>query len=200
MNNFGDFCEYLNNESDRKMFLNEIDAYKTYYDSYSNYLVSKKYNINDIKTYRMNSVIDCFITINNLGNNYREELRSYYLTHVKDTFDKRFNPPRSLFFDEEKLQRQELLQQQYYDETDDIKQHYLYLQNKSAYFADLLDRCNQSLDEQVNNEYEYSDEYTSDVSSEINDYNDDDMYDEYDYDESYENYENEEYYSDYDSY
>lgn len=189
-----DFCEYFNNNHQNNTS-SDLDAYKTYYDSYSNYLVAKKYNNNDIKTYRMNTLIDCFISMNNLDNNLREDLRKYYMMNIKDNFNRILDPPKCQLFEDEKQSRLEMLQQQYEDETDDVKQHYKGLQDKYRYYSDLLERINHPQDEQFPYDDEYSDGYTTETFSDNYEEEYDDYYDEYEYYED--DYDNDEYNSDY---
>ena len=76
-NDTGEKWNIYNN--DKNNFQDYEDAYKDYYDAYCTYLVSRKYNIDVIKTYRKNAIVDFYITQNNLDNSLRKELDNYYI-------------------------------------------------------------------------------------------------------------------------
>jgi hypothetical protein len=99
------------------------DALKDYYDAYCSYLVSRKYNTETIKTYRKNAIIDFYMTEKKLDNSFRNELDAYYIQNIKDTFNKKLNPPVCFFHEvrmEEAREKREI-------ETDDVAQHYINL-------------------------------------------------------------------------
>ena len=102
------------------------DALKDYYDAYCTYLVSRKYNTETIKTYRKNAIIDFYMTEKKLDNSFRNVLDAYYIQNIKDTFNKKLNPPVCFFHEvrmEEVRQKREI-------ETDDVAQHYINLKKK----------------------------------------------------------------------
>jgi hypothetical protein len=202
MNNFVDFCSYFNNDNNESTRFYDIAAFKNYYNAYSNYLVARKYNLEDIKKYRMNSVIDYFMQINMLSDTYRDELRLYYLKHINDDYNRTLNPPRCPFYLEEKLKREQAQQEEYENETDEVKQHYRELDAKSTYLVRLnyklthadegndivCDTCDEYCDwtstsSEANDYYdEYCDDYDNDN---IDIYDNCDNYDDDDYDDDY---------------
>ena len=102
------------------------DALKDYYDAYCSYLVSRKYNTETIKTYRKNAIIDFYMTEKKLDNSFRKVLDAYYIQNIKDTFNKKLNPPVCFFHEvrmEEAREKREI-------ETDDVAQHYINLKKK----------------------------------------------------------------------
>lgn len=201
MNNFVDFCSYFNNDNNVSTRFTDMSAFKNYYNAYSNYLVARKYNLEDIKRYRMNSVIDCFIQINMLSDTYRDELRKYYLRYIKDDFNRILDPPRCPFYLEEKQQKEEALQQQYENETDEVKQHYNELDAKYKYLAHLnyvLNHPDEHEDTIADNYLDYCD-YTSTSSEACDNYYDEYSHDEYEFYDAYDNdnYDEEDYDDDY---
>jgi len=102
------------------------DALKDYYDAYCTYLVSRKYDTETIKTYRKNAIIDFYMTEKKLDNSFRNVLDAYYIQNIKDTFNKKLNPPVCFFHEvrmEEAREKREI-------ETDDVAQHYINLKKK----------------------------------------------------------------------
>lgn len=199
MNNFADFCDYFNNKNNQNHVFQDAQAYKTYYDAYSSYLVARKYNLEDVKTYRMNSLIDYFMELNKLNQNYREDLRKYYLTYIKDNFNTVLNAPRCPFYEAERLQREEEQQAQYEDDTDEVRQHYKDLEAKYKCIVDMVYKINHPDEEQYDDEYyAYSDR--SSTTSDTIDFDEYDYYEDYEYDDNYDNYEQDDYISDDDYY
>ena len=126
-NDTGEKWNIYNN--DKNNFQDYEDAYKDYYDAYCTYLVSRKYNIDVIKTYRKNAIVDFYITQNNLDNSLRKELDNYYIENIKDTFNKKLNPP-PCFFHEVRMEKKYEEEHEKRDiETDDVAQHYINLKN-----------------------------------------------------------------------
>jgi hypothetical protein len=195
MNNFMDFCGYFNNQNNNKSEFNEIAAYKNMYNAYSSYLVARKYNLEDIRKYRMNSLIDYFIQINKLPDNSREEFRKYYLAYIKDDFNVTLNPPRCPFYEEEKAKREEAERQRIEDENDDIKEHYRQLDCRYKFFAELVHRLNNPQLYEYNENDEnllYDDDLSTSDSNESYE-----EYSSYEYDDDqYDGYDNEDYMSD----
>jgi membrane-associated HD superfamily phosphohydrolase len=155
------------------------DALKDYYDAYCSYLVSRKYNTETIKTYRKNAIIDFYMTEKKLDNSFRNELDAYYIQNIKDTFNKKLNPPVCFFHEvrmEEAREKREI-------ETDDVAQHYINL--KKMYEAVYEEMTKGT----VNNHHTMNDNVLSDcddVESNFNNNNDKynynhnpDYYDEY---------------------
>jgi len=159
------------------------DALKDYYDAYCSYLVSRKFNMDTIKTYRKNAIIDFYITQNNIDTSLRSVLDKYYIANVRDTFNKKLNPPPCFFHEVRMAKKQEANQEKRDVETDDVAQHYINLKNmyKTVY-------------EEINNVHNLND--NNNIQS---DYNDDlesnnDKY--FDYDEEYYNIYDSDYYTD----
>ena len=187
MNNFVDFCDYFNNDNNQSHLFADIAAFKDYYNAYSNYLVARKYNLEDIKRFRMNSVIDYFMQINMLNDTYRDELRKYYVNHINDAYNRTLNPPKCPFYLAEKLTKEQTRLQQFEDETDEVKQHYKELDAKSKYLVELNYKLNHPEENDDNMTDNYNEEYEySSTSSETNEYYED-SYDEYDNNDVYDN-------------
>jgi hypothetical protein len=144
--NFADFAVFVDmyNDTGEKWDIctdennnhtNNDDALKDYYDAYCSYLVSRKYNIDTIKIYRKNAIIDFYITQNNIDNSLRNILDNYYIANVRDTFNKKLNPPPCFFHQARMEQKNEEEREKREIETDDVAQHYINLKNmyKTAY-------------------------------------------------------------------
>jgi hypothetical protein len=133
MADFADFADFavfadLYNDTGEKWEADgdTDDALKDYYDAYCSYLVSRKYNTETIKTYRKNAIIDFYMTEKKLDNSFRNVLDAYYIQNIKDTFNKKLNPPVCFFHEvrmEEAREKREI-------ETDDVAQHYINLKKK----------------------------------------------------------------------
>lgn len=199
MNNFIDLCSYFNNENNNSSRFDELAAFKNYYNAYSSYLVSRKYNLEDIKRFRMNSVIDYFIQINMLNDTARDELRKYYLEHIHDNFNRSLDPPKCPFYLAEKAAEEQRKYDEYDNETDEVKQHYRELDARCKYFAELNYKLTHPEDDDNKSDTseEYHD-YTS-TSSEACDFYEEYSYDDYDNNDAYDNdnYEDEDYDDDY---
>ena len=144
--NFADFAVFADMYNDtgekwaiynkeKNNFQDYEDALKDYYDGYCTYLVSRKYDTDVIKTYRKNAIIDFYITQNNLDNSLRKELDNYYLENIKDTFNKKLNPPPCFFHEARMEKKQDEEREKREIEMDDVEQHYINLKNmyKSLY-------------------------------------------------------------------
>jgi hypothetical protein len=144
--NFADFAVFADMYNDtgekwaiynkeKNNFQDYEDALKDYYDGYCTYLVSRKYDTDVIKTYRKNAIIDFYITQNNLDNSLRKELDNYYLENIKDTFNKKLNPPPCFFHEARMEKKQNEEREKREIEMDDVAQHYINLKNmyKSLY-------------------------------------------------------------------
>lgn len=178
MDAFTTFCNFINNNEECD---DDTAAFKTYFDAYSNYLVSKKYQMNDIKRYRMNSIIDYFIQHKKPDIN-KQELYNHYHKHVKDNFNMTLNPPKNLLYEQEKQEYEDKKMEEFINDTDDVQQHYRDYLNRCQYLAQVGLYCS---NKQEDNDIEYlsdSDEsYYSDNYSSYDDYEYDDVYDNYDY-------------------
>jgi len=164
------------------------DALKDYYDAYCSYLVSRKYNIADIKKYRKNTIIDFYIMQNKLDNSLRNDLDYYYSNNIIDTFNKKLDPPPCFFHQARMSQKCQEEQEKRELETDDVAQHYINLKNmyKSVYEGMTTSSAN------VNNQ-----NYNNQSECEDNESNYDKYREYYDNDEYYNIYDSD-YYSEYD--
>jgi hypothetical protein len=163
------------------------DALKDYYDAYCTYLVSRKYNADTIKTYRKNAIIDFYITQNNIDTSLRSELDKYYTANIKDTFNKKLNPPSCFFHEarmakkhEEEFEKREI-------ETDDVAQHYISLKNMYKTVYDEMNNQN-NVQNNFNDNYNIQSDYNDELESNNDKY--------FDYYEEYYNIYDSDYYSD----
>jgi hypothetical protein len=163
------------------------DALKDYYDAYCSYLVSRKYNADTIKTYRKNAIIDFYITQNNIDTSLRSELDKYYIANVKDTFNKKLNPPPCFFHEVRMAKKQEEYIEKRDIETDDVAQHYINLKNMyKTVYAEINNQNN--VQNNLNDNNNIQSDYNDDLESNNDKY--------FDYDEEYYNIYDSEYYSD----
>lgn len=190
-NDTGEKWSIYNDEKNN--FQDYEDALKDYYDGYCTYLVSRKYDTDVIKTYRKNAIIDFYITQNNLDNSLRKELDNYYIKNIKDTFNKKLNPPTCFFHEARMEKKQDEEREKKEIETDDVAQHYINLKNM---YKTVYDEMNNLTTHQTNN-IMLNDNNLSECDETESNY---DRYGDY-YDEYYniydsDNYSEYEYYSD----
>ena len=135
------------------------DALKDYYDAYCTYLVSRKYDTNTIKTYRKNAIVDFYITQNNFDNTLRKELDTYYIENIKDTFNKKLEPPPCFFHEVRMEKKSEEAREKWELETDDVAQHYINLKNmfKTVYEEMNNTTTNNTLNDNITLQSEYED-------------------------------------------
>jgi len=196
--NFADFSVFADMYNDtgekwniynveKNNFQDYDDALKDYYDAYCTYLVTRKYDIDTIKKYRKNAIVDFYITQNNIDNSLRKELDNYYIDHIKDVFNKKLNPPPCFFHQSRMEQKNEQDREKKEIDTDDVAQHYINLKNmyKTVYDEmnnttnhnnindnNILSECDDT--ESNHDKYgDYCDEYCN--------MNESDYYSEYDY-------------------
>jgi hypothetical protein len=169
------------------------DALKDYYDAYCTYLVSRKYNIDTIKTYRKNAIIDFYITQNNIDTSLRSALDNYYIANVCDTFNKKLNPPPCFFHEVRMAQKNEEYIKKRDIETDDVEQHYINLRNMYKTVYEEMNNLN-NVHNNLNDNNIIQSDYNEDLESNYDKYNeyDDEYYNIYDSDY----YTDNEYYSD----
>lgn len=175
------------------------DSLKDYYDAYSTYLVSRKYNGDTIKTFRKNAIIDFYITQNNIDNSLRNVLDKYYIANIIDKFNKQLNPPPCFFHEVRMAKKYEEEKEKRDIETDDVAQHYINLKNMYKYVHEEMSNIansnnnlndnniqtdyNDELESNNDKYYDYYDEYYDDYDSEYytdNDYYSDNYSDDYD--------------------
>ena len=173
---YNDTGEKWNIHSDTKDAIQDCDdALKDYYDAYCTYLVSRKYTTDVIKTYRKNAIIDFYITENKIDDAMRKELDDYYITNIKDNFNKKLEPPPCFFHQVRMEQKNTEAQDKRDVDTDDVAQHYINLKNMYKNVFELM-----------NNTVSNNNEHTSDCDDTDSNY---DKYTEY-YDEYYNAYGN----------
>ena len=147
--NFNDFAVFADiyNDTDEKWTIHSDtkdiiqdcdDALKDYYDAYCSYLVSRKYTPDVIKTYRKNAIIDFYITENKIDGSRRKELDDYYVEHIKDTFNKKLDPPPCYFHQVRMEEKNREASEKREIDTDDVAQHYINLKNMYKNVFDLM--------------------------------------------------------------
>jgi hypothetical protein len=167
---------------------NDIDdALKDYYDAYCSYLVSRKFNMDTIKTYRKNAIIDFYITQNKIDTSLRYVLDKYYITNVIDTFNKKLNPPSCFFHEVRMAKKQEAYQEKRDVETDDVAQHYINLKNMYKTIYEEMNNLN-NVHNNLNDNNNIQSDYNDDLESNNDKY--------FDYDEEYYNIYDSDYYTD----
>jgi hypothetical protein len=190
---FLDFCEYFLNDTSNKD--NNLSYQKVYFDAYNSFMVCKKMSLNDIRHYRMNSIIDYYMDIFHIKNEMKQIYIKYYKDHIQDNFNKILDPPANPFFLEQKMKHEEAEIQRKEDENDDIKDHYKFLESKYKYYADIMYRMNhpQDIEDDVHeNDYKIEENTDSDNLSNVDDTYEDDYCDEISFDEYEEEYYSEE--------
>lgn len=181
--NFLSFITQMNNDSNCD---EEMSCYKSIYEGYTTYMVSKKYNINYIKTARMNSIINSYIDYKNSAFD-KKLLEYYYKNNYRDSFNMILNPPKCMFTEAAREKRMEAEYEKREKETDDIKKHYDGINEKYKYYYELSQKKEEDIEEEFQEEYhEYSedDHYSTDDSDyyyydNYSDYESDYMSDEY---------------------
>ena len=182
--NFADFAVFADiyNDTDEKWTIHSDtkdiiqdcdDALKDYYDAYCSYLVSRKYTPDVIKTYRKNAIIDFYITENKIDGSRRKELDDYYVANIKDTFNKKLDPPPCYFHQVRMEEKNREASEKREIDTDDVAQHYINLKNMYKNVFDLMNNTSH------NKSHNYSDNTQSDYEETDSNY---DKYTEY-YDE-----------------
>lgn len=176
-NDFTEFATKMNNSSEypENDFL---DAIKTLHDSYSTFMVTKKYSNEYIKDMRMESVIKNYEFYKKEKYN-NDDIINYYKNNIVDNFNKKLDPPKCFFTEVAREKRLEAKRELFERETDDIYHHYDSINKKYKYFNELSQKNN-------NEESDYEEEYFEE--SEDDYYSTTDSDDFYDY-----------YYSDYDT-
>jgi len=178
--NFTHFADYLNNS---KNVNNETihETLKEYYNAYTTFLITRKYNIDKIKYYRMNVIVDSFMYNKNMTDiDIRKSLINYYINNINDLFDNTLKT-KECFFVKARLEIQKYEKiDKYEKDTDEIALHYKEINDKYKYYyeksIEIINDDNYS-EAYIENEYSDEDDYYSD-------YNSDYYYDEYDTDYS----------------
>jgi len=174
--NFTHFADYLNNSKNANN--KSIDeTLKEYYNAYTTFLMTRKYNIDKIKYYRMNVIVDSFMyNINMTDIDNRKSLINYYIKNIKDYLDNTLKP-NACFFVKARLERQAYEKiDKYEKDTDEIALHYKGINDKNKYYyeksIEIINDDNYS-ESYIENEYCDEDDYYSDYNT------DDYYYDEY---------------------
>lgn len=174
--NFTHFADYLNNSKNANN--KSIDeTLKEYYNAYTTFLMTRKYNIDKIKYYRMNVIVDSFMyNINMTDIDIRKSLINYYIKNIKDCLDNTLKP-KACFFVKARLERQAYEKiDKYEKDTDEIALHYKGINDKNKYYyeksIEIINDDNYS-ESYIENEYCDEDDYYSDYNT------DDYYYDEY---------------------
>jgi hypothetical protein len=171
---YNDTEENWNIHSDTKDAIQDCDdALKDYYDAYCSYLVSRKYTPDVIKTYRKNAIIDFYITEKKIDGSMRKELDDYYITNIKDGFNKKLEPPPCFFHQVRMAEKDREAQEKREIETDDVAQHYINLKNM---YKNVFDLMNNTSSNKPSNNNEPTSDY-DDTNSNYDKYTD--YYDEY---------------------
>lgn len=174
--NFTHFADYLNNSKNANN--KSIDeTLKEYYNAYTTFLMTRKYNIDKIKYYRMNVIVDSFMYNINMNDiDIRKSLINYYIENIKDCLDNTLKP-NACFFVKARLERQAYEKiDKYEKDTDEIALHYKGINDKNKYYyeksIEIINDDNYS-ESYIENEYCDEDDYYSDYNT------DDYYYDEY---------------------
>jgi hypothetical protein len=184
-NHFDSYCNYICNNKDFKDILvteeDYLDAIKEYCNNFSSFLLIKKKDINDIKKYRKDIIIDYYISTYKIDN--KDELNNYYLTNIKDNYNTNYNPSRSYEYCCNDFIIDNI--------NDDVKDHYDFINKKFEYYGNKSMTNKNTIEDNI--DYAFDDGDTISIVSSYDDY-----YEEYDEYDDYEEYydENEEYYSD----
>jgi len=181
---FDSYCNYICNNTDFKEKLitegEYLDAIRDYCNNFCSFLLIKKKDLDNIKEYRKNIIIEYYISTYKVDN--KEVLNNYYLTNINDSYNRVLNPPSSY---------------EYYfndfmdDENDDVKDHYDFINKKCEYYGNKSMTEKNSAEDDLDNVFNDGDTISI-VSSH------DDYYEEYEEYDSFDDYydENEEYFSD----
>ena len=171
-NEFYNFANYMNNYSSN--YKEKIDeSLKDYYDAYTVFLITRKYNIDTIKYNRMNAVIDNYIYYKNINDDeIRKSLVCYYTYNIKDDIVKNVKP-KPCFFVKARLERQAYEKIDKYEmETDDVKSHYKEVNDKYKYY---YEESIKVITDDNDSDY-YIDNLNYDNEDYNTDYNTDDYY------------------------
>lgn len=166
--NFADFAVFADmyNDTDEKWSIHSDtkdiihdcdDALKDYYDAYCSYLVSRKYTPDVIKTYRKNAIIDFYITENKIDGSRRKELVDYYVANIKDTFNKKLDPPPCYFHQVRMDEKNREASEKREIDTDDVAQHYINLKNMYKNVYELMNNTSHINSDNTQSDYEETD-------------------------------------------
>jgi len=173
---FVEFANILNNDNCITDTSRKIYYIKELYDSYTKYLMVRKYSIDNIKNKRMYSVINNYIDFYGDNKNYdRNKLESEYKNMIVDNFNKKLNPPKSFFT----TSRRDYLDYEYKkkikEENCDINNHYKNINKKYEYYNNHNKNKNINVNiEDIEEIYLYEDMQVEDNMS--CSYNSDDYY------------------------
>lgn len=171
---FVEFANILNNDNYITDTSHKIYYIKELYDSYTKYLMVRKYSIDNIKIKRMYSVINNYIDFYGDNKNYdRKNLENEYKNRIVDNFNKKLNPPKSFFTTAHRDYLDYEYKEKIKEENCDINTHYKNINKKYEYYNNHKKNINVNTED--NDEvYLYEDMYDEDNAS--CSYNSDDYY------------------------
>jgi hypothetical protein len=192
---FNEFATIIINDNNLTDDSLKIYNIKELFDGYIKHLMARKYNKDDIKEYRMETVVNYYIDFYGDNKNYdKNKLITHYKNCIVDNFEKKLNPPKSFFTMARREYIANELKEKMENENCDINTHYNTINKKYEYYNELN---NTEKQKQINDNDEYYCDYY-----ENNIYDDDhnsSNYNSDDYDDYYCDYISEddsEYYSD----
>jgi hypothetical protein len=153
---------------------------KELFDGYVKHLIVRKINVDDIKKYRMEVVVNYYIDFYGINKNYdRNKLISQYKNCIVDDISNKLNPPKSFFT----MARREYIANELKEKTEyencDINTHYNTINKKYEYYRELnnSEERKRAIENDDNYIDYYYDNYEDDEHNSSN-YNSDD-YDDY---------------------
>lgn len=155
---------------------NNKSEFKTYFDAYTTFLISMKFDYDDIKNKRMNLLINYYYdNISSINHLVKCDYKKYYENYIVDNLKlEKYQPVSSLNYEEEPEQQDEDTQLHYRD----YFARYDY--NKKETIPDTLDENDDYYDNDNDSKYsELSDDNSSDIYSLNSLYEYSDDYEEY---------------------
>jgi hypothetical protein len=153
---------------------------KELFDGYVKHLIVRKINVDDIKKYRMEVVVNYYIDFYGINKNYdKNKLISQYKNSIVDDITNKLNPPKSFFT----MARREYIANELKEKTEyencDINTHYNTINKKYEYYRELnnSEERKRAIENDDNYIDYYYDNYEDDENNSSN-YNSDD-YDDY---------------------
>lgn len=174
---FVDFANILNNQvypTDKTALIYNI---KELYDSYTKYLMIKKYNIEIIKNKRMHAVINNYIDFYSVTDCNKDTLEKDYMDNVTDNLKEKTNYITSFFANAQRYYNNYENEKKIEIENCDIISHYNNINKKYEYYSNLK-KNSEVITEDTCESYLYEDIYEEDIVS--CSYNSDDYYYTYD--------------------
>lgn len=180
---FNDFATIMINKNTLTNESLIIYNIKELFDGYVKHLIVRKYNVDDIKRYRMDAIVNYYIDFYGINKNCdKNKLIIEYKKIIVDDFSNKLNPPKSFFT----MARREYIANELKEKTEyencDINTHYNTINKKYEYYNELNnseERKRTTENEDNYNDYNYYDNYEDEHNS--SNYNSDD-YDDYNFD------------------